>query len=123
MPPKKKRAQPSGPSYVGEVFCFTGFRDKELSDLVEAAGGTVAGSMTKAVTCVVCKSGSESTKKVQDAVNKGLKLMTKTELEDELKVGNESPTFIIFNSYMLRVTGRLQPPLHLPRRKAEEQKQ
>jgi predicted DNA-binding WGR domain protein len=90
MPPKK-RAAPSGPSYAGEVFCFTGFRDKDLGDAVVAAGGSVAASMTKAVTCVVCKNGSESTKKVQDAVAKGLKLMTKTELEDELQ-GNGSTT-------------------------------
>lgn len=63
MPPKK-RSRSQQPSLAGKVYCFTGFRDKELQELIVAAGGTVAGSVTKAVTDVVCKTGDENTKKV-----------------------------------------------------------
>jgi NAD-dependent DNA ligase len=84
MAPKKRTRSP--PSLVGKVYCFTGFRDKELQDLIIAAGGSVAGTVTKAVTDVVCKYGDENTKKVVDAVAKGLNLVTREDLENELKV-------------------------------------
>jgi NAD-dependent DNA ligase len=84
MPPKKRARAPT--SLVGKVFCFTGFRDKELQELIIAAGGAVAGTVTKAVTDVVCKNGDENTKKVTDAVAKGLNIVIREDLENELKV-------------------------------------
>ena len=67
------------------VYCFTGFRDKDLESKIIAAGGKVAASVTKAVTVVVYKTGSEGTKKVQDAEAKGLKIVTKERLEEEME--------------------------------------
>jgi NAD-dependent DNA ligase len=84
MPPKKRSR--SQPSFAGKVFCFSGFRDKELQDLIIAAGGGMASTVTKAVTDVVCKSGDQNTKKVTDAAAKGLNIMTREDLESELKV-------------------------------------
>jgi NAD-dependent DNA ligase len=84
MPPKKRSR--SQPSLAGKVYCFSGFRDKELQDLIVAAGGTVASSVTKAVTDVVCKNGDQNTKKVTDAAAKGLNIVTREDLESELKV-------------------------------------
>jgi hypothetical protein len=66
MPPKKKAK--AAPSLAGEVCAFSGFRDEKLVDLIIAAGGIVAGSMTKSVTMVVCKSTSNTTAEPPPAV-------------------------------------------------------
>jgi NAD-dependent DNA ligase len=83
MPPKKKV---KAPSLAGEVCAFTGFRDENLAALIVAAGGTVANSMTKAVTMVVCKSTSNTTAKIQEAIARGAKLISKEDLEADLQV-------------------------------------
>lgn len=90
MAPKRKGA--TGFSANGQVYCLTGFRDKDLESKINEAGGKVASSMTKAVTVVVCKTGGEGTKKVQDAADRGLKVMTKEALETDIEgVQNEAP--------------------------------
>ncbi len=64
MPPKKRTRVPI--SLEGKVFCFVGFRDKELQDLIVAAGGTIASSIrVKAITHVVYEAGNENAKNVR----------------------------------------------------------
>lgn len=66
---------------LNEILVFTGFRDKELQELVENNGGTVSSSVTGKTTILVSKDNDSSSKKVQDAKAKGVKVITKDDLE------------------------------------------
>lgn len=59
----------------GQVFVFTGFRDKELQAKLEDAGATVADSYSKKVTCVVAKDPFENSGKLQKARKDGIKVI------------------------------------------------
>jgi predicted DNA-binding WGR domain protein len=75
-------ATASGVDLSSDVFCFTGFRDKDLEAKIRRAGGSVAGSMTKAVTVVVRSTGADESTKVEAARAKGLRVLTRMEVED-----------------------------------------
>ena len=55
----------------GQVFVFTGFREKVLQQKIEEAGGTVVDSYSKKVTCVVAKDPSDNSTKLQKARKDG----------------------------------------------------
>jgi NAD-dependent DNA ligase len=59
-------------SLDGQVIAFSGFRDAELSDAIEAIGGRVASSFSKGVTLVVSSDPDAGTGKVKQAQAKGI---------------------------------------------------
>lgn len=59
----------------GQIFVFTGFRDKVLQQKIEDVGGSVADSYSKKVTCVVAKDPSENSGKLQKAHKDGIKVI------------------------------------------------
>ena len=56
----------SGP-LKGTVFCLTGFRDGDLTEAIEKAGGTVKSSVSKALTHLVLKDPSSNSGKAKKA--------------------------------------------------------
>lgn len=82
MPPKKKVKKAS---LEGEVCVFSGFRDTKLEELINAAGGEVSARMSKSVSMIVCKSTSNLSATVKDAVARGAKIISKEDLEMDLQ--------------------------------------
>jgi NAD-dependent DNA ligase len=70
---KTKKATVKGP-LTGAVIVFTKVRDKEMERAIEAKGGTIAGSVTKATTHVIYADGETSTK-MDKAKASGVKLV------------------------------------------------
>jgi DNA ligase (NAD+) len=56
---------------TGKTVCLTGFRDKELSAAVEAAGGTMKDSVGKGLTYLVAKDPNSGSGKLQKAQKDG----------------------------------------------------
>jgi hypothetical protein len=85
-PAKKPAAKPatkgstpaagSASSGAGQVVLFTGFRDAALEQAVKAAGGSVAGSFTKAVNLLIIADDSVSNAKTIEAASRGVRVMT-----------------------------------------------
>jgi NAD-dependent DNA ligase len=67
-------ASTSGPSFEGQKFVFTGFRNKELEAYITARGGEISGSVSKKTTLVVCKDLDEDSSKIKKAKELGVPL-------------------------------------------------
>lgn len=65
---------------TGKVFCFTGFRSSELQEKIEALGGSMSSSVTKATTHLVCANTESLSTKAKDAKDKGKEILSKDEL-------------------------------------------
>ena len=59
----------------GQSFCFTGFRDKALESAIEAAGGTVKGTVGKSLTYLVAADPSAESGKVAKAKKYGVSVI------------------------------------------------
>jgi len=68
----------SGP-LAGKTFCFTGFRDNDLQDALEAAGGTMKGSVSKGLDYLVMHDPSSTSGKAMKARKYGTCLITPDE--------------------------------------------
>ena len=68
---------------TGETVVFTGFRDSAMEERIQALGGTIGSSVTRATTVLVYKAGSTGAK-VKKAQSMGIKMYTKEEWEDFL---------------------------------------
>lgn len=73
----------SGP-LLGVIFCFTGFRDANLSEKAKALGGEESDSLTKAVTHLVAKDPNSSSGKIEKAKKSGVKILGIKEFEELL---------------------------------------
>lgn len=67
------------------VFCFTGFRDSELSETIERLGGTMAASVTKATTHLVCKNTNSLSSKAKKAKDEGKAILSIDDLKELLE--------------------------------------
>ena len=67
-----------GGKLTGEVFCFTGFRNQELANLIEKHGSRVSDSLTKQVTVLFAAGESPKTAK---AKSYGIKIVQKEQAE------------------------------------------
>jgi DNA ligase (NAD+) len=69
-----------GNLYEGKSVCFTGFRDKEMEDFVIKNGGKVSTSISsKTYLLVHADDVDKSSNKYENAVNFGIKIMSKSE--------------------------------------------
>lgn len=73
----------SGP-LSGIVFCFTGFRDKELSEKAKALGGEESESLTKMTTILVAKDPNSGSSKMEKAKKAGVKVLSIEDFRDLL---------------------------------------
>jgi NAD-dependent DNA ligase len=65
------------------VICMTGFRDAALQERLEAAGYAVAAFSGK-TTILLVKDAGENNKKIQEAKEKGLRIVSKADAEEKL---------------------------------------
>ena len=65
------------------VIVFSGFRDDQLKEQIEAKGGKVASSMIKDTTHLLIKKDAKPSKKVEDAKAKGIKTIELDDFIDE----------------------------------------
>lgn len=70
---------------VGETIVFTGFRDKSLELQIQKEGGTVKNSITKDVTILVCKDRNSGSSKIDKALDRGIKVLTKQEFLKKIR--------------------------------------
>ena len=71
---------------VGQLVCFTGFRNPEMERLIVSEGGKVKNSLTKSTTILVVKDSSVTTTKVQKAQSYGIRVVDEIELRELLKM-------------------------------------
>ena len=79
---KVEESETSNP-LTGQVFCFTGFRDKSLEEKIVSLGGQVSKTLTKKVTTLVLKNKTPSvmkSAKVKKAEKYGIVICEKDEL-------------------------------------------
>lgn len=69
----------------GQIFVFTGFRDADLKKKVEDCGGTLADAFSSKTTCVVAKDPSDTSGKLKKAREKGIRIISITDLEKLLE--------------------------------------
>lgn len=67
----------------GKIIVFTGFRDLELQKKIEENGGKVTTSVSGKTDIVICADDSEPTGKIQKAIEKGIKVIKKTDFLKE----------------------------------------
>ena len=70
--------------YIGRVFCFTGFRNKEMEDIIKRNGGNVSATYTKAVTDLVMKEKGSGSSKEKKAVKDGIRIYNESEFREFL---------------------------------------
>jgi DNA ligase (NAD+) len=71
--------------FTGKTVVFTGFRDKNLEEKIEAQGGKIGSTVSKNTDYLVVKEKSESTDKITKAISLGIKIITKEKLSKMLK--------------------------------------
>ena len=68
---------------TGNVYVFTGIRDKQAQESIELFNGRVSGDVSSKTTHLVCKVASNSSKFTK-AEKLGIKIITIEELRQEL---------------------------------------
>lgn len=84
--PKEETIDDSDGCMIGQLVCFTGFRNPEMERLIVSEGGKVKNSLTKSTTILVVKDSSVTTTKVQKAESYGIRVMDEIELREMLKM-------------------------------------
>jgi len=64
-----------GGPLVGKSFCMTGFRDGQLSDAIEKAGGTMKSGVSKDLTHLICLDPTSNSGKAQKARQYGTSII------------------------------------------------
>jgi len=67
--------------FEGKQFVFSGFRDKDYEEIIRDNKGIVNDSITKTTNYLVIKDKTKITEKVKKAIEKGIEVITKEELE------------------------------------------
>jgi len=80
----KETVRVSGGSMSGKKVCFTGFRDKELQALVEAAGGEMQTGVSKMTDILVAKNPSSNSGKMKKARDNGTQVIGVDDLKELL---------------------------------------
>jgi NAD-dependent DNA ligase len=91
--------------FTGMKICFTGFRDKDLEESVEAQGGEISGGVSKNTDLLVAVDIKGESGKIGKAKDLGIKTISKEDFKkevdkDDVVVNNDSDkgsTFLDFN--------------------------
>ena len=75
-----KEAGVKGQKMKDQVVLFTGFRDKELGEAIEAQGGRLVEAFSKKVTLVVAKDPTENSGKIKSARNANIPVLSKDQM-------------------------------------------
>jgi DNA ligase (NAD+) len=59
----------------GQTFCMTGFRDSDMTEAIESAGGTVKSGVSKTLTTLVCKDPKSNSGKAKKARGYGVEVI------------------------------------------------
>jgi DNA ligase (NAD+) len=71
---------------TGMIFCFTGFRDQELSDLAQSHGAEESDSLTKKTTHLVAKDLESGSSKLEKARKAGVNVVGINEFKELLNI-------------------------------------
>jgi NAD-dependent DNA ligase len=75
-------SESNGIKFENIHFVFTGFRDKEAQEKIEAEGGVVQNSVNAKTNYLIVKDRSKTSNKIKDAQEKGVTIMSQQELYD-----------------------------------------
>jgi NAD-dependent DNA ligase len=81
---KKEEKMPTSNKCNGMIFVFTGFRSAELEEKIRDCGGTVGSGVNKKTTHLVMKEKGSSSGKEQKAIDMGITIFDKNEIEEFL---------------------------------------
>lgn len=81
----KEEEKPISDKYAGQVFVFTGFRNKTFEEIITKNGGKVGSSVSKTTTYLVMKEKGSGSSKEEKALKLGVKVMDAVEIENYLK--------------------------------------
>jgi NAD-dependent DNA ligase len=70
---------------TGQIFVFTGFRDKDAEKRIEELGGKIGSSIAKNTTYLVCKDPTSTSSKMTKARSLGVKVISPNELRDVIR--------------------------------------
>lgn len=70
--------------FTGKKFVFSGFRDKELEEKIISQGGEIVSTISKQVNVLVVKDVSQSTTKIEKAMQYGISIMSRDEIDNLL---------------------------------------
>ena len=68
--------------FKGKKVVFSGFRNKEYEDSITNSGGTITTAISKATNYLIVKEYNDSSAKIKKALEYGIIIMTKHELEN-----------------------------------------
>lgn len=71
-------------AFMGQSFCFTGFRDSGLQDAVEQAGGTMKSGVSRGLTYLVALDKSSNSEKAKKAASYGTQVIGVDDLKSML---------------------------------------
>lgn len=73
--------------FKGEYFVFTGFRNDDYEKFIKENGGEVEKSITSKTTYLIMKDKNKMTNKIEKAIEKGLKIISKEDFIREFRDG------------------------------------
>ena len=97
--------------YQGKTLVFTGFRDGELEEKVKSQGGKIGSSVSKKTFALVVKSKGSGSSKEKKAIDLGIEVMTKDDLEIKLDQLVEQNKLVHDDSLQSSETDLIQPDL------------
>ena len=62
--------------YNGNIYVFSGIRDKELEKIIENSGGIISNTVTKKTTLLIVKDPNDTTTKIQNAIKYNIPIIT-----------------------------------------------
>ena len=83
---QKENRSNTGSILQDKKIVFSGFRDKELEELIENQGGQVIGIVSKNTSFLIVKSKDECSSKIAKAEELKVKILTKTLFSKKFKL-------------------------------------
>ena len=91
----KKVLVNEGGIFAGQTLVFTGFRSPELEEQVKAEGGKIGSSVSKKTSVLVVKTKGSGSSKEKKAIDLGVEVWGRDDLENKLNAADEESEEII----------------------------
>ena len=93
----KKVLVNEGGIFAGQTLVFTGFRSPELEEQVKAEGGKIGSSVSKKTSVLVVKAKGSGSSKEKKAIDLGVEVWGRDDLENKLNAAEDEPEEISEN--------------------------
>lgn len=83
---KTVKTKKIGDKFKSQNIVMTGFRDKELEELITSNGGKISNSVSSKTTLLICNDKNEESSKMKKAKELGIKIITKSDFIEKIKM-------------------------------------